>query len=493
VVVSRQSSVERNYAELLVGEKGEMKVYNTLTRKKEEFVPLTEGKVGMYVCGPTVYDVPHIGHARSAYVFDVIRRYMKYKGLDVTFVRNVTDVDDKIIAKSCEELESQGKSATGEDLKNKTLEVSTRYLEEYHKAMEIMGISTPDHEPKATEEIPGMIFFIEDLISKGHAYAANGNVYFSIESFPSYGKLSGRDIEQLKEGVRIDSDENKRHPLDFALWKKVKPGEPFWESPWGNGRPGWHIECSVMSTSLLGKGFDIHGGGLDLIFPHHENEIAQSEASTGHTFAKYWMHNGFLTVNREKMSKSLKNYITINTFMDKYGDAELLKIMFLNSNYRSPVDYTDMKVNVARVEKCKIMNLLNRAKDLRSNNEKSLDSGIVIEFEEAMNDDFNAPKAMGVIFEAVKQGNIHLAADQIEDAVKCADTVEYFCQEIFGLDFKEETIDAEEEEIINKLVNDRKEARKNKDFAAADAIRAKLDEKGIVVEDTPEGTVWRKI
>ncbi len=293
-------------------------LYNTLTRKKEEFRPMEDGKVKMYVCGPTVYDVPHIGHARSAYVFEVIRKYFEYAGFDVVFVRNVTDIDDKIIKKASDELRETGEDASSDILREKVREVAVRYLDVYHSAMDMLGIRPPVVEPKATESIPQMIAFIETLIQKGYAYASGKDVYFSVDKFTEYGKLSKQDKEQMMHGVRIGVEEKKRHPLDFALWKEAKPYEPCWESPWGEGRPGWHIECSVMSTGILGEQFDIHGGGLDLIFPHHENEIAQAEAATGKTFANYWIHNGLLSVNGEKMSKSLGNYIIIADFLEKY-------------------------------------------------------------------------------------------------------------------------------------------------------------------------------
>ncbi|MBU0682767.1 MAG: cysteine--tRNA ligase, partial [Candidatus Omnitrophica bacterium] len=340
-------------------------IYNTLTRRKEEFKPLEEGKVRMYVCGPTVYDVPHIGHARSSYIFDWIRRYLEYSGFRVCYVRNVTDIDDKIIKKAAGELKKR--KITGTDvLCRKVKEVADYYLEIYHSQMSEMGINGPDLEPKATENISQMIEFISVLIEKGCAYEVEGNVYFSVENFAGYGKLSNRDKEQMMSAVRIDLDKRKKYPLDFALWKSVKKDEPFWESPWGKGRPGWHIECSVMSTSIFGAHFDIHGGGLDLIFPHHENEIAQAEAATGKDFANYWIHNGLLTVENEKMAKSLGNYITITDFLKKYKDPDFLKIAFLNSHYRSPMDYSDERMEESRRVKERIVVFFDKVNKLQS-------------------------------------------------------------------------------------------------------------------------------
>ena len=324
-----------------------MIIYNTLTRRKEEFVPLKKGRVGMYVCGPTVYDDPHIGHARSAYIFDVIRRYFAYRDFKVKFVRNVTDVDDKIIEKA----KSEGKSPE---------EISSRYLKSFHESMNILGIEKPDKEPSAIRYIPKMIKFISRLIKNECAYEADGDVYFDIKKAKKYGKLSGQNIEKMESGARVASQDAKKDPLDFALWKKAKEGEPSWDSPWGKGRPGWHIECSVMSSDILGDEFDIHGGGLDLVFPHHENEIAQSEAA-GKKFAHYWIHNGLLTIKGEKMSKSLGNFVSIEDFIDKYKDPELLKLLFISSHYSRPVDYTEDKVSEASRMKERVMAFLDKA------------------------------------------------------------------------------------------------------------------------------------
>ncbi len=475
---------------------------------------MEEGRVSMYVCGPTVYDVPHIGHARSAYSFDVIRRYFEYTGHKVLFVRNVTDVDDKIIKKALEELQETGEIASLNRLRERVKEVATRYLEEYHREMDIFKILPPTIEPKATEYIQEMIGFIQRLIDKGYAYVAKGNVYFSVEKFETYGKLSNRDMDQLLQGVRVEHGEEKINPLDFALWKEAKENEPFWESPWGQGRPGWHIECSVMSTKLLGKQFDIHGGGLDLIFPHHENEIAQAEAATGKPFANYWIHNGLLSVKGEKMSKSLGNYVTIPDHLDKYGDPDLLKIAFLMSHYRSPMDYSDEKMESARHSKERIMIFFDKAERLMREYAQREDPGgeddadairkaqwevneIQEKFDEAMNDDFNTPAAMSIIFEAVKKGNDRLADDDIPPREKAHATgaiknLILRLAEIMGLSLNPVRIEENEAGEIEKLVAERELSRRKKDYAAADKIRKQLISMGVVVEDTPEGPVWRK-
>ncbi len=489
-------------------------IYNTLTRKKEEFKPLEKGKINMYVCGPTVYDVPHIGHARSAYIFEFIRRYFEYVGFEVLFVRNVTDVDDKIINKAASELEDLGERITAERLKERSREVAVRYLDHYHREMDILGIRIPVFEPKATENIREMITFIEKLIEKGYAYASGGNVYFSVEEVTDYGKLSGQDREQMTHGVRIEVDERKQYPLDFALWKEVKSNEPSWPSPWGDGRPGWHIECSVMSTAILGESFDIHGGGLDLIFPHHENEIAQAEAATGKKFANYWIHNGLLTINGEKMSKSLGNYTRISDFLEKYEDPDLLKMIFLSSHYRSPMDYNEDKIEEARRSRERIMifkdkterimkDLAGTSGDKKSNINKvmvkaqNVANDLQTKFDEAMNDDFNTSQALSVIFEAVRVGNEYLSNDEFsrEEKAHMANAVKNSIlrfADVLCLSLSFVQVDDAETEEIERLVSAREEARKNKDYAASDKARDELAEKGVVVEDTQEGPVWRK-
>lgn len=485
-----------------------IKLYNTLARKKQEFVPLEKSKVKMYVCGPTVYDVPHIGHARSAYVFDVIRRYFEYKGLGVCFVRNVTDIDDKIINKAKDELREAEEPVTSENLKRKILEVTARYLDLYHDRMRELGIKEPEFEPKATENISKIIDFIKVLIDKACAYVSRGNVYFSVESFLDYGRLSRQNKDEMLHAVRIEPDENKKHPLDFVLWKKNKEQEPFWESPWGCGRPGWHIECSVMSINILGDNFDIHGGGVDLVFPHHENEIAQARSATGSKFANYWIHNGLVTVNGEKMSKSLGNYVTIGDFLMQHKDTDILKLMFLNSHYRSPLDYNEEKVNEVKRSKERVMIFLEKTDSLKlcakqaslSDKKEKYElkiNGLKEKFDKAMNDDFNTPLAISIIFEMVKLGNGCLVERGCQDSVK-AEITEIIKKnilerlDIFSLSLSLAGTDKNLKREIEKLIAEREKARKKKDFSGADIIRGKLAAMGIMVEDTPEGTIWRK-
>jgi len=482
-----------------------MRIYNSLTRQKEEFKPIRDGKVGMYVCGPTVYDEPHIGHARSAYNFDVVRRYLKYKGFDVLFVRNVTDVDDKIIDKARKVIPSLPEEQSLEAL---TREVSERYLGAYHRDMGLLGISNPDREPKATEYIPKMIKFIELLIDKGSAYPAGGDVYFDIKKAKNYGKLSNQDIGNMEAGARISPGESKRDPLDFALWKKAKEGEPSWDSPWGKGRPGWHIECSAMSSDILGDEFDIHGGGIDLIFPHHENEVAQSEGA-GKKFARYWIHNGLLTINSEKMAKSLGNFITIQDFLKKYGDGDYLKLLFLSTHYRHPVDYTADKIEEMKKEKDRFVVLFEKigrlvkpkggtAKSGERRGDKSEE--FRKRFEDAMDDDFNTPLALAALFDLVTYTNklMHDKSSFSEEELSEIITARTLLSDlgsVLGLNASK-TIYApdagfDEKEILGKI-KDRNDARKAKDFKRADDIRKNLDALGVILEDTKDGTVWRR-
>jgi len=453
-------------------------IYNTLTRKKEEFVPIKKGVIGMYVCGPTVYDEPHIGHARSAYTFDVIRRYLRYRGFEVKFVRNVTDVDDKIINKAKEEF-------PGEDLNIAVKKVSEKYLKAYHDDMNALGIEPPTEEPMATGYIKEMVKFIEELIKRGLAYQSGPDVYFDIKKAKNYGKLSGQNLEKMETGARIVPGENKKDPLDFALWKGAKPDEPSWDSPWGKGRPGWHIECSVMSSKILGDAFDIHGGGLDLIFPHHENEIAQSEGA-GKKFARYWIHNGLLTIDAEKMAKSLGNFITIKDFISKYKNADFLKMIFLSTHYSHPVDYTADKITEARQSLGRIARFLEKVGVKWKN--KKIDEIEVLKdkFTAAMDDDFNAPKALAVIFELVNVANKNI--DDRDFAYNASLAVNELL-DIFGLSVKAESNDDKE---IDAKIAERNKARKNKDYALSDKIRKELEEKGIVLEDKKEETTWRR-
>jgi len=478
-----------------------MKIYNSLTRTKEDLVPLRPEHIGMYVCGPTVYDDPHIGHARSAYIFDVVMRYLTYKGLAVTFVRNVTDVDDKIIDKAKKISGSQTA-----DLIAATKDISKKYLDAYHGDMALLGIGAPDREPKATEYIPKMIAFIEKLIANGAAYASGGDVYFDIKTARSYGKLSNQNLEKMEIGTRVSPGEKKKDPFDFALWKAAKEGEPFWDSPWGKGRPGWHIECSVMSSDILGDEFDIHGGGIDLIFPHHENEIAQSEGA-GKKFARYWIHNGLLTIEGEKMAKSLGNFITIKDFLKKYMDPDYLKLLFLNTHYRHPVDYTEEKIFEMKAQKERFLILMEKIERIAKGRRPEAGGRSVTEelaafkkkFEEAMDDDFNTPLALAALFDLVTHAN---KAMQDKDAFSADEAAELTAAgkliadlgSVFGLDLakgisKEEVNEPE----VLKLIENRNKARKDKDFKAADEIRKQLlTDHGVILEDTKDGTVWRK-
>ncbi len=457
-----------------------MKIYNSLSRKKEEFSPVSEGKIGMYVCGPTVYDSPHIGHARSAYIFDVIRRYFEYKNYKVKFVRNVTDVDDKIIEKS-------KKAAAAPD------KIAEKYLAEYHNDMELLGIRKPDFEPRATEYIPKMIKFIALLIERGAAYAAGGDVYFDIKKAKDYGKLSNQNIEKMETGARAAPGEKKKDPLDFALWKSAREGEPSWPSPWGQGRPGWHIECSVMSSDTLGDEFDIHGGGIDLIFPHHENEIAQSEGA-GNKFARYWIHHGLLTIDSEKMAKSLGNFISIKDFLAKHKDPDYLKLFFLSAHYSSPVDYAEEKILEAKKGKERFLILLEKIdKGKEGKIRENKGDGKEIErfrkrFEDAMDDDFNTPAALAVLFDLVTYTNKNMAL--VADARKLI--VEL--SGVLGLKLSEAVFDGlMPERWIRELVCERDKARSSRDYGKSDDIRKKLLDRGIILEDAKDGTTkWRR-
>lgn len=488
-------------------------IYNSLSRKKEEFKPVTENAVKMYVCGPTVYDEPHIGHARGAFIFDVVRNYFKYRGCSVQYVRNVTDVDDKIIDKAKKEF-------AGMELKSAAGEVSSKYLDSYHQAMEMLGIKAPDIEPKATAYIAKMVKFIERLINDGAAYAASDGVYFDIKKARDYGKLSNQSIEKMESGRRAVSGENKRDILDFALWKKAKENEPSWPSPWGDGRPGWHIECSVMSSDILGDEFDIHGGGIDLIFPHHENEIAQSEGA-GKKFARYWMHNGLLFINGRKMAKSLGNYLTIADFLKKYKDPDILKVFFLSSHYRSPVDFTDeaMEAATSAVERFNIFfkktegiisdtpainslsenEIIKKWNDIISvgNNRRYevVSHAAETQFEKAMDDDFNTAQALSWLFVYLKQVYAIIERGESQEE-KALFSLQAVCKiknlaSILGLRFIEKYIPADIRDSINKKVSAREEARKNKDYNLADGIRRDLEKEGVIIEDTKDGPKWR--
>ncbi|MFH2011393.1 MAG: cysteine--tRNA ligase [Pseudomonadota bacterium] len=490
-----------------------LRVYNTLTKTKEEFVPLQKGKVGMYVCGVTVYDLCHIGHARSTIVFDVIFRYLRFKGYEVTYVRNFTDVDDKIINRANSE--------------NVTCqEISEKYIEEFNNDMNSLGISPSTIEPKATEHIPDMIKTIEKLIENGYAYRAENDVFFSVNKFNGYGKLSGRTFEEMCAGARVEIDERKKNPMDFALWKASKPGEPSWDSPWGKGRPGWHIECSSMSQKYLGETFDIHGGGKDLIFPHHENEIAQSEGASGKPFVKYWVHNGFVNIDKEKMSKSLGNFFTIKDILERYH-PEVIRLFLLSNHYRSPVDFSDKNIEEAKKGLDRIYATLKNIDDLTGNKKEDKNlpleslnkiekeiyktlSDLPVKFEEAMDDDFNTALAIGHIYEGIRVINRYISNKGVLDSSPNSagilkygrdrlkeigsvlglfngDPENYFeKQKLKGI--SEVAID--EKEIL-RLIDERIKARSEKNWALADDIRNHLTEKGIILEDKPEGTIWK--
>ena len=467
-----------------------MKVFNTLTKKKEEFVPLEEGKVRMYVCGPTIYNYIHIGNARPMIVFDTVRRYFEYKGYDVNYVSNFTDVDDKIIKKAIEEQVS-------------AQEISQRYIAECKKDMAGMNVKPATKHPLATEEICGMVEMISELIEKGYAYEKNGTVYFSTRKFKDYGKLSHKNLDDLRSGGRsllVSGEDEKEDPLDFVLWKPKKEGEPFWKSPWSDGRPGWHIECSVMSRKYLGEQIDIHAGGEDLIFPHHENEIAQSEAANGKEFARYWMHNAFLNIDNRKMSKSLGNFRTVREISEQY-DLQVLRFFMLSAHYRSPLNFSAELMEASKNGLERILNATDNLKHLiasvaaeeMSAEEKeafSKTDAYVEEFEKAMDDDFNTADAIAAIFELVKYANTTATAESSKEYLRGLLDRIVKLGDVLGLilDKKEELLDAD----IEKLIEERQAARKAKDFARADAIRDELLEKGIILKDTREGVQWKK-
>lgn len=467
-----------------------MKIYNTMSKRKEEFVPLEEGKVKMYVCGPTVYNLIHIGNARPMIVFDTVRRYFEYKGYDVNFVSNFTDVDDKIIKKAIEE----GVTAD---------EISKRYIAECKKDMEAMNIMPATKNPLATEEICGMVDMIQTLIDKGYAYEKNGTVYYRTRKFKDYGKLSHKNLDDLQSGGRtllVTGEDEKEDPLDFVLWKPKKEGEPAWESPWSEGRPGWHIECSEMSKKYLGEQIDIHAGGEDLIFPHHENEIAQSEAANGKEFAKYWMHNGFLNIDNRKMSKSLGNFFTVREISERY-DLQVLRFFMLSAHYRSPLNFS---ADLMEAAKNSLERILTAAENLRflsgnaqsgalTEEEKELlkkSEDYVQGFERAMDDDFNTADAIASVFELVKFINTTADGSRTKEYLDSLYEKLFRLTDVLGIiiEKKEDMLDGEIEELIAK----RQAARKEKNFALADQIRDELLAKGIILEDTREGVKWKR-
>lgn len=471
-----------------------MKIYNTLTRTKQDFLPINEGKVGIYVCGPTVYDYIHIGNARPMIVFDTLRRYLLYKGYDVNYVSNFTDVDDKIIKRALEE------GVTSK-------EISERYIEEVKKDMKDLNVMEATTHPKATEEIPDMIEMIKVLIEKGHAYEVNGTVYFRTRSFPGYGKLSKKNIDELEAGhrdekhaLKVDGSDEKEDFLDFVLWKPKKEGEPSWPSPWGDGRPGWHLECSVMSKKYIGDIIDIHAGGEDLIFPHHENEIAQSEAANDVEFARYWMHNGFLRIDGEKMSKSLGNFFTIREIGEKYP-LQVIRFFILSAHYRSPLNFSDKLVETSKVSLERILTAVSKLEDALqiaqdkelTTEEKDILNGLTDfenKFDEAMEDDLNTADAISAIFELVKYTNSNISSENGKELVKAGlDMIRKLC-DVLGIitEVKKEKLDSE----IEALIEERQAARKAKNFARADEIRDQLAAEGIILEDTREGVKWKR-
>ncbi|MGN0497314.1 MAG: cysteine--tRNA ligase [Lachnospiraceae bacterium] len=471
-----------------------MKIYNTMTRQKEEFVPINEKKVGIYVCGPTVYDYIHIGNARPMIVFDTLRRYLLYKGYDVNYVSNFTDVDDKIIKRAIEE----GVTSS---------EISERYIAEVKKDMAALNVMEATTHPKATQEIPDMIEMVKTLIDKGHAYEVNGTVYFRTRSFPGYGKLSKKNIDDLESGhrdekhaMKVSGEDEKEDFLDFVLWKPKKEGEPSWPSPWGEGRPGWHLECSVMSKKYIGDIIDIHAGGEDLIFPHHENEIAQSEAANDVEFARYWMHNAFLKIDGEKMSKSLGNFFTIRDIGEKYP-LQVIRFFMLSAHYRSPLNFSDTLVESSKASLGRILNAMSNLEDLLNvteNKEATQEEKDLLEkmnsyvdkFEMAMEDDLNTADAISVIFEMVKLSNSNISSDSSKDVVQSVyETIGKLC-DVLGIITKQEKeiLDSD----IEALIEERQAARKAKNFARADEIRDMLADKGIILEDTREGVKWKR-
>ena len=467
-----------------------MKLHNTLSGRLEEFVPLVPGKAGMYVCGVTVYDRSHIGHARALVTFDVLFRYLRFIGYDVTFVRNFTDVDDKIIKRAQE----AGIPA---------IELAEANIRSFGEDVQVLGCLPPTIEPRATEHIGEMIALIEELIRNGMAYAADGDVYFAVDKFPGYGKLAKRKLDDMIAGARVEVDERKRHPMDFALWKGSKPGEPWWESPWGKGRPGWHIECSVMSTKYLGQPFDIHGGGTDLIFPHHENEIAQSEGAKGCAFARYWVHNGMVTIDQEKMSKSLGNFMTVQEAAGRVG-GEAVRLFVIGTHYRSPLDFSPERLDESARALARLYETLARADAALGDAARTAapDAAVIDEFRGAMDDDLNTARAVGVVFETVRTINRLLDEQQLAAAAPLRRAVATIA-DVLGVGAGEPravlehakrehladaAIDAGE---IERCIAARNAARTARDFKQADAIRAELKAKGIVLEDTPAGTVWK--
>lgn len=458
-----------------------VKVYNTLTRKKEEFVPIEEGKVRMYVCGPTVYNLFHIGNARTFIIFDTIRKYLEYRGFEVKFVQNFTDIDDKMIRKA---------NDTGITVK----ELGDKYITEYYRDADALKIKRATVNPRATGYISEMVKFISELISKGYAYETDGDVYFSTVRFNEYGKLSGQNLDDLMSGARIEIDERKKDPMDFALWKAAKPGEPSWESPWGPGRPGWHIECSCMAYDLLGETIDIHAGGTDLVFPHHENEIAQSESRTGKTFARYWLHGAFVNVDNKKMSKSLNNFFTAREILEKY-DNEVVRLFMLSGHYRTQINFTMELLDSAKASLERMYNALTRLNGFLASASEGTDAKTIemidsykAKYIEKMDDDFNTADAISVIFELIREINT------VIDETSGKGTLEYAISVLRELGkpigIMQNEVGGSLEKEVEELIEKRQQARKDKNFKLSDSIRDELSARGIVLEDTPQGVRW---
>lgn len=461
-----------------------MQIYNTMTRKKEELVPLVPGKIGMYACGPTVYNYFHIGNARPFIVFDTLRRYLEYLGYDVTFVQNFTDIDDKMIKRANEE---------GISVK----ELSDRFIQEYYRDADALGIKRATVNPRATEHIREIIQLVQTLIDKGHAYVAdNGDVYYSVRSFAGYGKLSGQNIDDLENGARVDPTEEKRDALDFAVWKAEKPGEPSWDSPWGKGRPGWHIECSAMSMTILGKTFDIHGGGQDLIFPHHENEIAQSEAATGKPFAHYWMHNGYINVDNQKMSKSLGNFFTVRDISKEF-DLEAVRMFLLSVQYRNPVNFSRELIQQSKAALDRLKIARQRLEEAQPGPKTEIDDLFIAEldtyrkrFEQAMDDDLNTADAIGVLFDLSHAINTFVSSPRDQASLDAAKQLFDSLTGVLGLCQKKEKEEFPQEAL--DLLAQRQAARKEKNYKLADSIRDRLKEMGYSIEDSPQGSKLKK-
>jgi cysteinyl-tRNA synthetase len=469
-----------------------LKIYNTLTRKKEEFIPLKSGEVGMYVCGPTVYNYIHIGNARPFIIFEVVRRFLKFKGYKVKYIQNLTDIDDKMINKA-------------KELKITVSELAEKFIQEYFIDADSLNIERADVHPRATEHIREIIDLVKGLLEKGYAYEIDGDIFFDVSRFKNYGKLSGQNIEEVKSGARVEVNERKKNAIDFVLWKRAKEGEPSWESPWGKGRPGWHIECSAMSMKYLGKSFDIHTGGSDLIFPHHENEIAQSEAYTNKQFVKYWMHNGYLCLNNQKMSKSLGNIMKVRDISQKYK-GEIIRYFILSAHYRSPFNFSEEQLQQAESSLQRLNNTIYNVKHLLKQDKFrrliDKDDEFILEkgrenkqkFIEAMDDDFNTPVALSRLFSFTREANIYLNSPEQKNK-EVLEEINKFYQELAGKilgilkDFDHEESFEQE---IKKIIEEREKARKEKNWVESDRIRDKLQEKGILLEDTPEGARWKK-